>query len=94
MAMAFLKVGVAWSKRLSINIEHVMIDNGSYYRSKVFNKLCEAMGIGHVYTKPYTPKTNGKAERVIQSSLRKWAYSQAYDTSEKRKKELPYWLQH
>ena len=65
----------------------------------IYDLIAEQTGlsratVGHVYTKPYTPKTNGKAERVIQSSLRKWAYSQAYDTSEKRKKELPYWLQH
>jgi transposase InsO family protein len=93
-AMAFLKAAVAWYKRLGITIERVMMDNGSCYRSKVFNKLCKAMGIRHIYTKPYTPKTNGKAERFIQSSLREWAYAQAYQTSEQRKIELPYWLHH
>ena len=55
--MAFLKATVAWYKRLGIKIERVMIDNGSYYRSKVFNKLCEVKGIRHAYTKPYTLKT-------------------------------------
>ena len=65
----FLKATVAWYKRLGIKIERVMIDNGSYYRSKVFNKLCEVKGIRHAYTKPYTLKTNGRAERFIQSSL-------------------------
>ncbi len=93
-AMAFLKAAVAWYKRLGIRIERVMTDNGSCYRSKVFNKLCKAMGIRHIYTKPYTPKTNGKAERFIQSSLREWAYAQAYNTSQQRKDELPYWLHH
>ena len=68
--MAFLKAAVAWYKRLGIKIERVMTDNGSCYRSKVFNKLCEAMGIRHVYTQQYTLKTNGKAERLIQSNLR------------------------
>ena len=52
------------------------------------------MGIRHIYTKPYTPRTNGKAERFVQSSLREWAYAQAYQTSEQRKEELPYWLHH
>jgi transposase InsO family protein len=93
-AMAFLKAAVAWYKGLGIKIERVMTDNGSCYRSKAFNNLCKAMGIRHIYTKPYTPKTNGKAERFIQSSLREWAYAQAYDTSQRRKAELPYWLHH
>jgi transposase InsO family protein len=93
-AMAFLKAAVAWYKRLDIKIERVMTDNGSCYRSKAFNKLCKRLGIRHIYTKPYTPKTNGKAERFIQSSLREWAYARAYQTSEQRKEELPYWLHH
>ncbi len=93
-AMAFLIATVAWYKRHGIKIERLMTDNGSCYRSKAFNRLCKALGIRHIYTKPYTPKTNGKAERFIQSSLREWAYAQAYETSEQRKKELPYWLHH
>jgi len=93
-AVAFLKAAVAWYKQLGITIERVMTDNGSCYRSNAFNSLCKAMGIRHIYTKPYTPKTNGKAERFIQSSLREWAYAQAYNTSEQRKTELPYWMHH
>lgn len=93
-AIAFLDAAVAWYRRLGIKVERVMTDNGSCYRSKAFNNHCKALGIRHIYTKPYTPKTNGKAERFIQSSLREWAYAQAYDTSERRKEELPYWLHH
>ena len=93
-AIAFLKAVVAWYHGLGIKIERVMTDNGSCYRSKAFNKLCKALGIRHIYTKPYTPKTNGKAERFIQSSLREWAYGIAYQDSEQRKTELPYWLHH
>ena len=93
-AIAALKATVVWYKRLGITIERVMTDRGSCYRSKAFNKVCKAFGIKHIYTKPYTPKTNGKAERFIQSSLREWAYAQAYQTSEQRKQELPYWLHH
>jgi len=93
-AIAFLKDAVAWYKSLGITIERLMTDNGSCYRSKAFNKVCKAMGIRHIYTKPYTPKTNGKAERFIQSSIREWAYGQAYQNSDQRKTELPYWLHH
>jgi transposase InsO family protein len=69
-AMAFLIAVVAWYERHGIKIERLMTDNGSCYRSKAFNRLCKALSIRHIYTKPYTPKTNGKAERFIQSSLR------------------------
>ena len=93
-AIAFLKAAVAWYQGLGIKIDRLMTDNGSCYRSKAFNRLCKALGIKHIYTKPYTPKTNGKAERFIQSSLREWAYGAAYQTSEQRKSELPYWLHH
>ena len=79
-AIAFLKTAAVWCKRLGIHIKRVMTDRGSCYRSKVFNKVCQALAIKHIYTKPYTPKTNGKAERFIQSSLREWAYAQAYHT--------------
>ena len=93
-AIASLKAAVAYYNGLGIKTERVMTDNGSCYRSKAFNKVCKALGIRHIYTKPYTPKTNGKAERFIQSSLREWAYARAYHSSEQRKAELPYWLHH
>ncbi|MCP4823235.1 MAG: IS481 family transposase [Shimia sp.] len=93
-AGAFLKAAVAWYKRHGITIERVMTDRGSCYRSKAFNKACKALAIGHIYTKPYTPKTNGKAERFIQSSLREWAYARAYPNSQHTKDELPVWLHH
>ena len=93
-AVEFLKTAVAWYKRHGITIQRVMTDRGSCYRSKDFNKACKALGIRHIYTRPYTPKTNGKAERFIQSSLREWAYAKAYPTSDHRKAELPGWLHH
>ena len=93
-AAAFLEAAVAWYGKLGIKVERVMTDNGSCYRSKAFNKTCQALGLRHIYTRPYSPKTNGKAERFIQSSLREWAYVRAYQTSEQRKAELPYWLHH
>jgi transposase InsO family protein len=93
-AIAFLRTAVAWYQSLGIRVDRVMTDNGSCYRSKAFNKVCQAMRIRHIYTKPYTPKTNGKAERFIQSSLREWAYARAYPSSQQRKLELPFWLHH
>ena len=58
-----------------------MTDNGSCYRSKAFRKACRDLGLKHIRTRPYTPKTNGKAERFIQTALREWAYAQAYPNS-------------
>ena len=55
-----------------------MTDNGSCYRSIAFRKACRDLGLKHIRTRPYTPKTNGKAERFIQTALREWAYAQAY----------------
>ena len=56
-----------------------MTDNGPAYRSRLFNKTCQALGIKHTYTRPYTPQTNGKAERFIQTCLREWAYGRALE---------------
>ena len=69
-----------------------MTDNGSCYKAFAFRDACRGLGIKHVRTKPYTPKTNGKAERFIQTALREWAYAQAYPTSDRRADELPIWL--
>ncbi|WP_027060141.1 IS481 family transposase, partial [Mesorhizobium loti] len=59
---------------------------------KAFARACRKLGLKHVRTKPYTPKTNGKAERFIQTALREWAYAVAYPTSDSRAAELPVWL--
>jgi transposase InsO family protein len=91
-AVAFLKAAVAYYASLGVTIERVMTDNGSCYRSKAFAKACKQLSIRHIFTKPYTPKTNGKAERFIQTSLREWAYGRAYNTSDERTAELPRWL--
>ena len=91
-AIAFLKAALAFYASLGITVERVMTDNGSCYRSKAFAKACRKLGLKHVCTKPYTPKTNGKAERFIQTALREWAYAVAYPTSDSRAAELPVWL--
>ncbi len=91
-AVVFLSAAVAYYKGLGITIECVMTDNGSCYRSKAFRKATRRLGLRHIFTKPYTPKTNGKAERFIQTALREWAYAIAYPTSDHRAAEMPTWL--
>jgi transposase InsO family protein len=91
-AVAFLRAAIAYYQSLGVIVARVMTDNGSCYRSKAFRDACRDLGLKHIRTRPYTPKTNGKAERFIQTALREWAYAQAYPTSERRAEELPIWL--
>ncbi len=91
-AIAFLRAALAYYTSLGIKVERVMSDNGSCYKSFGFRRACKRLGLKHIRTKPYTPKTNGKAERFIQTSLREWAYARAYEDSRQRKDQLPTWL--
>jgi transposase InsO family protein len=91
-AITFLKAALAYYESLGIKVERVMTDNGSCFKSFAFRRACKRSGLRHIRTKPYTPKTNGKAERFIQTSLREWAYACAYETSRQRKDQLPTWL--
>jgi transposase InsO family protein len=91
-AIAFLKAAVAYYKSLGVTVERVMTDNGSCYKAFAFRRACKRLGLRHIRTRPYTPRTNGKAERFIQTALREWAYARAYDTSQQRAAELPYWM--
>ncbi|MBV2131754.1 IS481 family transposase, partial [Pseudomonas sp. MAP12] len=81
-------------RALGIRFRRVMTDNGACYRSRAFRRLCRRLGLRHIRTKPYTPRTNGKAERFIQTSLREWAYARSYESSEQRAAHLPAWLHH
>ncbi|QBY02703.1 IS481 family transposase [Rhodophyticola sp. CCM32] len=90
-AIAHLKAAVAWYATMGVTVARVMTDNGSCYKSHAFKAACAELGIRHIRTKPYTPKTNGKAERFIQSALREWAYARAYETSDDRAADLPVW---
>ena len=72
----------------------MLTDNGSPYRSALWAAECAQHSIGHLRTKPYRPRTNGKAERFIQTMLREWAYGQSYPSSTARARQLPRWLQH
>ena len=91
-AVAFPEAAVAYFAKLGVRIERVMTDNGSCYRSKLFRAACKRFGLRQIFTRPYTPKTNGKAERFIQTALREWAYARAYHNSDQRSAELLHWL--
>jgi transposase InsO family protein len=91
-AVAFLETAVAYYRNLNLRIERVMTDNGSCYRSKTFRAACKRLGLRQIFTRPYTPKTNGKAERFIQTALHEWAYARAYQNSDQRTAELSDWL--
>src|SRR5262249_23942146 len=80
-AVAFLEAAVAHFAKLGVRIERVMTDNGSCYQSKSFRAACKRLGLRQIFTKPYTPKSNGKDERFIQRALREWAYDRAYHNS-------------
>lgn len=91
-AIAFLKAAVAHYAALGVRIQRVLTDNGSAYRSKLFARTCQALGIKHSFTRPYRPQTNGKAERFIQTCLREWAYARTYANSAERTAWLPAFL--
>ena len=79
-------------RSLGVTIRRVLTDNGACYRSKKFAAMCRCLGIRHRFTRPYTPRTNGKAERFIQTALREWAYAFAYTNSTERGEHLPRWV--
>lgn len=90
-ATAFLGRALDWFERLGVRVERVMTDNGSAYRSKLFAQALQQAGVRHVRTRPYTPRTNGKAERFIQTSLREWAYARPYLSSAQRNQAVGPW---
>ena len=93
-AIGFLERALAWFAARGIRVESVMSDNGSAYRARAFAATCARLGIRHLRTRPYTPRTNGKAERFIQTLLREWAYARAYATSRRRRHALRPWLRY
>jgi transposase InsO family protein len=93
-AAGFLQRTVRGLQRLGVRVAAVMTDNGSCYRSKRFAATCRRLGIRQCFTRPYTPRTNGKAERFIKTSLLEWAYVRLYRHSEERARALVAWLHH
>ena len=87
----FLQRALAWLARHGVSVQRVMTDNGSAYRSKHFAAALRAAAARHIRTRPYTPRTNGKAERFIQTSLREWAYAKPYACSDDRALAIGPW---
>ena len=93
-AVAFLKRAVAWFAERGVEVERVMSDNGSCYRSSDHARACRELGLRHLRTRPYRPRTNGKAERFIQTLQNEWAYARIYASSTERADHLAAWLNH
>jgi transposase InsO family protein len=94
-AAGFLRRAVAWFAQFGIEVERILSDNGACYRSDVHARACRQLGIRrHLFTRPYRPRTNGKAERFIQTLVNRWAYGAIYGCSAERTAALPGWLTH
>lgn len=91
-AVAFLISSLAWFKTHGLTVERVMTDNGSAYLSRAFRAAVLQAGVTHKRTRPYTPRTNGKAERFIQTGIREWAYAQPFNSSAERHAAMHPWL--
>ncbi|MDZ7803821.1 IS481 family transposase [Thiohalophilus sp.] len=87
-----LLAAVRYYAHLGIHFKQVLTDNGACYQSRRFARLCQRLGLTHRRTRPYSPRTNGKAERFIQTALREWAYARAYASSDQREQHLSAWL--
>lgn len=93
-AVGFLCRTVRGLRRLGVRVAAVMTDNGSCYRSHRFRDACHRLRLRHLFTRRYTPRTNGKVERFIKTALLEWAYARVYPHSAARRQELPRWLHH
>jgi len=91
-AVAFLRRAVAHFAAFGIRVERLMTDNGNAYRSAIHALACKTLGIKHLRTRPYRPRTNGKAERFIRTLLGGWAYGAIYGTSDERRRALTGWI--
>jgi transposase InsO family protein len=91
---AFLRRSVRWLRQQGIRAQRVMTDNGSGYIAKDFASTCRELGLRHLRTRPYTPRTNGKAERFIQTLLREWGYARPYRNSRHRTRRLDPWMRY
>lgn len=93
-AAGFLRRAVAWFATLGVDVERILSDNGACYRSSSHATACRELKLRHHFTRPYRPRTNGKAERFIQTLINRWAYGAIYGTSAERTAALPGWLTH
>jgi transposase InsO family protein len=93
-AAGFLRRAVAWFAGMGVTVERVLSDNGACYRSRAHASACAELGMRHLFTRPYRPRTNGKAERFIQTLTNRWAYGAIYGSSAERAAALSGWLDH
>jgi transposase InsO family protein len=93
-AAGFLARAVAWFAERGVRVERVISDNGACYRSRAHAAACRELGLRHRFTKPYRPRTNGKAERFIKTLLERWAYDRLYGSNQERRQALASWLVH
>ena len=93
-AAGFLRRAAEWFKGMGITVERVLSDNGACYRSRSHAEVCAELGMRYLFTRPYRPQTNGKAERFIQTLINRWAYGAIYGSSSERTAALPGWLNH
>lgn len=93
-AVGFLNRALEFFASHGIKVQRVMTDNGSPYVSHLHSTACRQLELKHLRTQPYRPRTNGKAERFIQTLLREWAYGQVFQTSAHRRAALAPWLTH
>jgi len=91
--VGFLERAVAWFARFGVRVVRVMTDNGPGYRSTQHAICCRALGLRHIFTRPYRPRTNGKAERFIRTLTEGWAYGRVFRNSRERRAALPDWLE-
>jgi transposase InsO family protein len=90
-ATHFLAVATAWFERLGISTKRILTDNGPCYKANRFAHACRQLGLKHRRTRPYTPRTNGKAERFIKTAINEWAYATTFQNSAERTASLPAW---
>ena len=93
-AIAFLRRALGFFSARGVTCERILTDNGSAYLSRAYELASLAFGLRHTRTRPRRPRTNGKAERFIQTMLTEWAYARLYATSDERANTLPLWLNH
>jgi transposase InsO family protein len=92
VAAGFLQRAIAWYRASGIQPRRLLTDNGGVFSSGPFQEICKRASLRHGFTRPYRPRTNGKAERFIQTMLSEWAYRRSYSSSAKRRHALPRWL--
>ena len=91
-AATFMESIILRYRALGVTIERVMTDNGPCYKSNAFKAVIEKYNIKHIFTRPFRPQTNGKAERFIKTLMNEWGYGKRYESSDERKRKLPCYL--